>query len=163
MLSNGANHFGAETKSSLFHHSRRASVPLFQLNTRTFSAVQQPSQVKDSKCIAGMRPDQRCKGRHGRAVSGFELGERLTILRRRRSVESRLRQRFVSPQRLAAPAQHQITDRPATKLLCAVSDRGSDANMCPKKLVGSLQPRRRVDGVAISGVVEETAAAEVAH
>jgi hypothetical protein len=40
------------------------SAPLFQLNAHTFTSVQQPSQVKASKGIAGMRPDQRRKGWH---------------------------------------------------------------------------------------------------
>src|ERR1700722_391875 len=110
-----------------------------------------------------MRAHQRSKARHRLNFTCFELGKGLRILLRRRSMETRLRKRLKGPQRLAAPTQHKIADRPASKLLCAVSDRGADANMRSEKLVGSLQPRRRVDSVAISGVVEETAAAEVTH
>src|ERR1700719_1294811 len=110
-----------------------------------------------------MQAHQRSKGWHRPSFTCFELGKRLGILRRRRFVESRLPQRLIGPKRFAAPAQHQTADRSASKLLCAVSDRGADANTRAEKLVGSLQPRRRVDSVAISGVVEETAAAEVTH
>src|SRR3984885_16310490 len=109
-----------------------------------------------------MRSDQRRKRRHRRGVSGLKLGEGLAILRRRRSLECRLRQRLVSPQRLAAPAQQEIADRPAAKLLRAVSNRGADANARTEKLVGGLKPRRGVDGVAIRRIVEEATAAEIA-
>src|ERR1700722_2998886 len=133
----------------------------FQLNAHAFRAVQQPSKVKPGKCVAGMQAYQRRKGWHRCGVTGFELGEGLGILRRHRPPECRLRQRLVSPQRLAAPSQQEVADRPAVKLRCAVSDRGTDANACAKKLVGGLKSCRSIDGVAISGVVEETAAAEV--
>src|SRR3984957_3038316 len=134
----------------------------FQLNAYAFSAIQQPPEVKAGECIAGMRSDQRRKRGHRRDVSGLELGEGLGILRRRRPPKCRLRQRLVSAQRLAAPAQQEIADRPAAKLLCAVSDRGADANARTEKLVGGLKPRRGVDGVAIRRIVEEATAAEIA-
>ena len=38
----------------------------------------------------------------------------------------------------------------------------TDANAGAKKLVGVLQPRRDVDGVAIGGVIEKPATAEIA-
>src|ERR1700689_3812392 len=102
--------------------------PSLQLNARTLGSVQQPSEVKASKGVAGIQPDQRRKGWHRRAVSGFELGEGLRILRRGRSLECRLRQRFESPQRLAATAQHQIADRSPLKFFGIIGDRGADAN-----------------------------------
>src|ERR1700719_2392333 len=108
-----------------------------------------------------MQAHQRSKGWHRPSFTCFELGKRLGILRRRRFVESRLPQRLIGPKRFAAPAQHQVSDRSASKLLCAVSDRGADANTRAQKLVGGLKPRRSVDGVTIRRIVEEAAAAEI--
>ena len=83
-------------------------------------------------------------------------------MRGRRSLECRLSQQFVSPQRFAAPAQHQITDRPAAKLRRAIGDRGADANTRAEGLVGRFKPRRGVDGIAVRRVIEETPAAKIA-
>src|SRR4051794_38068666 len=109
-----------------------------------------------------MRSDQRRKGGHRRRVTGFKLGEGFGILLGRGTSERGLRQRFVSAQRLTPPAQHQIADRPATKLFGAVGNGGADANAGAEKLVGGLEPCRGVDGVTIGGVVEEAAAAKIA-
>src|SRR6266436_2604480 len=94
--------------------------------------------------------------------AGFELGEGLGILRRRRSLERRCRQRFVSAKRLAAPAQHQVADRPSPKLFGSIGDRGADANTGAEKLVGRLEPCCGVNGVTIGRVIEKTTAAEIA-
>ncbi len=81
----------------------------------------------------------------------------------RRFLERGRPQRLVSAERLAAPAQHQVADRPPLKILGGIGDRGADANARAEKLVGALEPRCDVDGVAIGGVIEETVAAEVPH
>ena len=110
-----------------------------------------------------MQPDQRGKGRHCRRVAGFQLGEGFRILPGCRPFERRRLQRLVSAERLAAPAQHEIADRPSLEIVGATGNRGADANAGAEKLVGALEPRRGVDGIAIGGVIEETVAAEVPH
>ncbi len=118
--------------------------------------VEQPPKVKTGQRVVGMRPDQGREGRHRRGVASFQLGEGFGILRGRRSIENRCGQRLERAQRLAAPAQHEIADRASLKFPGAVGDRGADADAGAEKLVGGLQPRRGVDGVAIGGVVEKT-------
>src|SRR6267142_2490570 len=56
----------------------------------------------------------------------------------------------------------KVADRPSPKLFRGIGDRGADATAGAEKLVGGLKPRRGVDGVAIGGVIEEAAAAEIA-
>jgi hypothetical protein len=66
---------------------RVSTALVLQLNSCTFSSVQQPSEMETGKGVAGVQPDQRSKGRHRPGVSGLELGERLRILRCRVCVE----------------------------------------------------------------------------
>jgi hypothetical protein len=96
--------FPSSTAVMTISHSRSSRPPLFQLHADAFGAIEQPSQVKASQRIVGMQPDQCCEGRHRRCVSGLQLGEGSAVLRRRRSLENRDRERLVSPQRFAATA-----------------------------------------------------------
>src|SRR6185437_7475154 len=147
-------------------NSRRRMCPpsaaLFQLHADALGAIQQPPEMKARQRVVGMQSDQGGKSRHRRRVARLEFCKSFGILRGRLALEAFGRQRLEGAQRLAASAQHEITDRPALKPCDAVGDRGADANSGAEMLVGRLEPRRGVDGVAIGGVVEETAAAEIA-
>src|SRR3979490_3199124 len=67
----------------------------------------------------------------------------------------------------AAPSPPAARTRPPPppppELLGAFGDGGADADAGAEELVGALQPRRDVDGIAIGGVVEEAVAAEIAN
>src|ERR1700676_1077503 len=142
--------------------SASPSTDLFQLHADAFAAVEQPLQVKAGQRVAGVQPDQRGERRHRPRVAGLQLGESLGILPDRGPLERRRPQWLVGPKRLAAPAQQQIADRPALEIRRAFGDAGADANARAEKLVGGLEPRRDVDGVAIGSVIEEAVAAEIA-
>ncbi len=64
-------------------------------------------------------------------------------------------------ERLGLASEDEVADRPSAKILhfgcelCAHTDTGAEL------LVGGLQSRGNIDGVAVSRVIEETAAAEV--
>src|SRR3954464_15987959 len=90
---------------------------LLELHTNALGAVKQPSQMEAGERVLGMQADQRGKCRHCRGVSGFKFRERLGILLRQRSLEGTGPYRLVSTERLGAPAQHKITDRPAPEFL----------------------------------------------
>src|SRR6266576_1843036 len=101
---------------------------LFELQADALGAVEQPSQMEASQRIVGMQSDQSGKGRHRSRVTGLQLGEGLGILRCRRPLKCCFRQRLVGPERLAAPAAHEIADRPSLETLGASGYGGADAN-----------------------------------
>ncbi len=76
--------------------------------------------------------------------------------------ERLLLERLIGPQRLAPSAQDDVADRPALEIHRGLRDRLADADTRAEMLVGGFQPRRGVDGVAVGGVVEEVATAEIA-
>src|SRR5207237_8827545 len=51
--------------------------------------------------------------------------------------------------------------RPATEILHGICETRACTNAGAKLLVGRFEPRRDVDGIAVSSVVEEPAAAEI--
>jgi len=61
------------------------------------------------------------------------------------------------------PPQEEIADRAADKSFRALSSGGADADPRAELLVDRLQARGGVDGVAVSCVVVEPAAAEIAN
>src|SRR6516165_7696437 len=113
--------------------------------------------------IVSMQADQCGKRRHRRGITSLELSESFEILRDLWRLVGGCRQRLEGSERLAAPAQDQVADRPALEIRRRSGNHGTDANPGPQKLVGGLQPRRSVDGVAMGCVVEKAAAAEIAN
>src|SRR5947209_16038393 len=118
--------------------------------------------MKSGQRVVGVQADQRREGWHRRGIASLELGERVAILRVGGRVEVGVLQWFERAKRLATAAQQDIADRSPLKTASAVGSRGADANAGAEMLVGGLKPRSRVDGVTVSGVVEETAAAKIA-
>src|SRR6516165_8878629 len=104
----------------------------------------------------------RRKGRHRAWVSGLQEGKCLLIAFRYGLVASPDLKWLESPDRLGSAAQDQVTDRSAAKVLHPIGESCTDQNAGAKLLIGDLQPRRHVNGVAISRIVEETASAEIA-
>ena len=102
------------------------------------------------------------KGGDRAGIVGFEFGEGIQVALVAGSVVLLGPQRLESAQRLGLAAQHQIADRPAAESLDLAGERRADADAGAELLVGGFQPRRDIDGVAIGGVIEEAAAAEIA-
>jgi hypothetical protein len=139
-----------------------SAAPSIQLHPDALGAIQQSLEVEARQRIVGVRPDKSGECRHGRGAARFELCKSLRILRHRRGLEGIRRERLIGTQRLAAATQDQIAQWPVLKVLRALGERGTDADPGPQKLVGSLQSRCGIDGVAVRGVVEEAAPAEIA-
>src|SRR5262245_1070281 len=71
-------------------------------------------------------------------------------------------ERFEGTQALGFASQHEVTDRSAAEILGARGDHRAGTDAGAQLFVGSLQPRRHVDRIAIGCVVEEAAPAEIA-
>src|SRR5580658_10008274 len=71
-------------------------------------------------------------------------------------------QRLEHPHRLGPSPQQEIADRAADKSFCTLSRGGANAVARAKLLVDRFQARSRVDRVAVSCVIVEPAAAEIA-
>ena len=132
------------------------------LNMGAFGTIEQPLQMKSGQRVVGVQADQGREGWHRRGVARLELGERVAILRVDGRLERGVLQWFECAKWLATAAQQDISNWPSLKIAGSVGRRGADANAGAEMLVGGLKPRSRVDGVAVSGVVEETAAAKIA-
>src|SRR5580698_4505642 len=64
---------------------------------------------------------------------------------------------------LRPPPQHKVSNRPAAKLLHSRHENSADAYAGAELLVCGFQPRRNIDRIAVSRVVEEAAAAKISH
>jgi hypothetical protein len=126
-------------------------------------AVQQSFQVKAGKLIIGIFADMPGEGRDCACVARFQFGECFEITLCRRKVVLFWRQGLESAKRIRTPPQQKVADRSATEILGFRRDGRADASAGPELLVGNFQPRGDVDGVAIGGVVEEAAAAEITN
>src|SRR5262245_17714719 len=71
-------------------------------------------------------------------------------------------ERLEGTQALGFASQHKVADRSAAEIPCARSDHRAGTDTSAQQFVGSLQPRRYVDRIAIGRVVEEAAPAEIA-
>src|SRR5262249_44679450 len=100
--------------------------------------------------------------RHCRDIAGRELGKRLRILESCRCRKCLRFQWFIGAKWFTAPAQDEIANWTSLKVFGAIGDDGADANAGAQKLVGSLKPRCRIDGIAVRGVVEKAAATKIA-
>src|SRR5215475_828225 len=109
-----------------------------------------------------MQPDKRSKSRHGSGVAGLKLCVCCSIFGRGRRLERCGRQRFISAQRFATPAQDEITDRAPLKAFRAIGDGSTHADARAQELVGGLEPRCGVNSIAMSGIVEKAATTEIA-
>src|SRR5437763_5756238 len=89
------------------------------------------------------------------------MSKSLEIGRGGRIVVLRRWQRFKCAQRRASAAQDEIADRPSLDLGNFRHDRLTGADTRSELFVRRLEPRRDIDGVAIGGVIEEAAAAEI--
>src|ERR1700747_1735949 len=104
----------------------------------------------------------RRKGRHRGWVSGVQEGKRLLIAFGYGLATSPDLKWLESTDGLGSTAQDQVNDRSAAKVLHPIGESRTDQNAGAKLLIGDFQPRRHVNGIAKSRIVEETASAEIA-
>ena len=135
---------------------------LVQGNPCSGRAIQQPLEVEARELIVRLLADMRCECGDCAGIAGLQLGKGLQIALCRWVFVLFDPKRLEGTQRLGPAPQHQIADRSAAEVLDLRREGCADANAGAELLVGGFQPRRDVDGVAIGGVVEEAAAAEIA-
>src|SRR5579871_2039142 len=126
-------------------------------------AVKQALQVILSERVVRALADQGGEGRERPWVAAFELLEGPEIGEGGRGEAFALRQRLEGAGRLAAAPQHEVPDRPAEEPLRALCSYAADADARAQLFVDRLEPGSGVDRVAVGGVVEQPAAAKIAH
>src|ERR1700759_5130626 len=135
---------------------------LFQLYPDSLGAVEQSLEMEARERIVGMHADQSGEGRHRAGVFSLELGEGFGVLCRCQRRKGLVAQRLIGAKRLAAAPPHAVADRTTLEILRRLRNRLAGADAGAQLLVGGLQARGRVDGVAVGGVVEILVAAEIA-
>src|ERR1700749_4251316 len=121
---------------------------LFELHPDALGAVEQSLEMEARERIVGMHADEGGEGRHRAGVFSLELGEGFAILRGCRRRKGLFAQRLIGTKRLAAAAQHDVTHGPALEVRGGLRNRFADTDAGAQLLVGGLQSRRRVDGIA---------------
>ena len=82
--------------------------------------------MKAGQRVVRMLPDKGCEGWHGCRVVGLQFREGFEILLTHRRLKHRRRQRLKGAKRFAAPAQHDIADRPPPEVLGRIGDGGTE-------------------------------------
>ena len=145
-------------------HGRRSGGTLFHLDAHAVRAIQQALEVEASRA-ASLRMLSDVSGERGNGIriAGFELGKRVQITLGHGVVVMLVPERFECPQRLGFAPQHEVADRASAEAFDLVGKSCAHADAGAKLLVCRFQPRRDIDGVAIGGVVEKSAAAEITY
>jgi len=65
--------------------------------------------------------------------------------------------------RLGPASQEEVSNGATTEIRHLFSEAAAHANTGAERLVGRLQARSNIDGVAIGAVIEEPSPAEIAH
>ena len=130
-------------------------------NPRAGRTIQQPLEVKAGELIISVSPNMRCKGSHRAGIACFQFGKRLEITLRRGVFVLCIPKGFESAQSRHPTPQNKVPDRSASELFHPRRERCAGAYARAELLVGSFQPHRNVDGVAIGRVVEEAPATKI--
>jgi hypothetical protein len=117
--------------------------------------------VEAGELIAGVLADMRCKCRQCCRIVRLQLCKGFQIAVHRLIFVLLIVDRFEGAQRLGPAAQHEVANRPTMKLLHFLGQGGADADAGAELLIGGLEPRGDVNGVAVSRLVEEPLAAEI--
>lgn len=96
-------------------------------------------------------------------IGRFELGKRVHITFCGGAIILFEPKGFERTHRLDSASQHKVTDRPSTEILHCFGESRAHTNASAELLVGSFEPRRNVDGIAIGGVVEESTSPEITN
>ena len=118
--------------------------------------------MKARELVGAAAADETGEGRDRAGVSGFHHGKRLEVNTRPRLGIFRGRQRLQGTDRLRSTLQHEISDGAADEALGARRNIAADTDRRAELLVRRLETSSDVDGVAVSRVLEEAAAAEIA-
>src|SRR4051812_34593055 len=140
-----------------------AGVRLVEPYAAAGGAVQETLEVKARKLVGAAAADQTGEGRDRAGVSGFHHGERLEVSACPGLGVFDGRQRLQGTDRLRSALQHEIADRAADEALSPCRNVAADADRRAELLVHRFETSSDVDGVAVSRVLEEAAAAEIAH
>src|SRR5580704_13807676 len=141
-------------------HVLRANLRHF--DSRSAFPVQQSPQMILRKRVRRGFADQCGEGGERAWIAGLSLREGVGIGQGATAFALLGPQRLENPHGLGPSPQEEIADRAADKSFCTLSGGGADADARPELLVDRLEARGRVDGVAVSGVIVEPAAAEIA-
>ena len=71
------------------------------------------------------------------------------------------RKGFEGTQGLRSTSEQQVTNRPPMEILHGLCQRCTDTDASTELFVGSFEPCSNIDCVAIGGVIEEAATAEI--
>ena len=102
-----------------------------------------------------------CEGGNCARVGGFQLGKRVEITFCGGIIKFFWGEWFEGTHCLNPTSEQKVTDRPPPKILHRFCKGRAYTNAGAELLVGGFEPRRNVDGVAVSGIVEEPATAEI--
>lgn len=112
--------------------------------------------------ILGMLADVRCESGSYTRSAQFQPAKGIQITLGCRILKLFSPHWLERTQRFGFTTQNKVADRPAVKSIDLARKRRANTNPGPEVFVGSLEPRRNIDGVAVCGVVEEALSAEVA-
>ncbi len=105
--------------------------------------------------------EARREGRDDVRIACFQLGKRVQITLRGGIFKLFGRKGFEGTQGLRSTSEQQITSRPPVEILHRLCERCTDTDTSSELFVGSFEPRSNIDCVAIGGVIEEAATAEI--
>src|SRR5262249_42551943 len=102
-----------------------------------------------------------CEGGDGARIACFQLGKRVQITLCGGIIKLFGCNGFEGTQGLRSTFEQEVTNRPPMEILHGVCQRCTYTDASTELFVGSFEPRSNIDCVAIGGVIEETAAAEI--
>ena len=135
----------------------RDNPPLIHRDPRALGSIEQPLEMESRQAILRLLTDMSRKGRNCTCVLSFEQGIRVEIAFSRRIIELLFLQGLECSDHLTSTSQHEITDRPPTKILDPFGQPRADTDTGAELFVGGLKARGHVDRIAIGGVVEKAA------
>ena len=119
--------------------------------------------MKTGEWIVRLLAEMRSKGRSGPGIACLEFGKGVQIALRFLAFKLCNPKGLEDTHRLRFSAEQEIADRTSAEILHSPGDHCTSADAGAELLVGSLEPRGSVDGVAIGRVFEEPAASEIPY
>src|SRR5262249_17380754 len=112
--------------------------------------------------VLGIFAHMRREARNRARIARFQFGKCLQIAFRGRMLVYIDRKRLERAQRLGFASEHQVTNRPTPEILSFRGEGRTDTNPGRQLFVCGLESCCHVDGVAIGGVIEESATTKIA-